>query len=68
MYEMTCYILYSEIDKALSLYREDSELIKINENAWEKPVKCSEIVWENLLLAKKMYEMTDGYFDVTSSL
>ena len=57
--------IYDDINNSLSLYKDDSEINIINKNAHKKPMVCSDLLWENLVLAKEMYEITDGHFDVT---
>jgi FAD:protein FMN transferase len=57
--------IYAEINGALSLYQDDSEISLLNKSAHLKPVKCSDLLWENMVLAKYMYDLTEGNFDVT---
>ena len=57
--------IYAEINDSLSLYQDDSEISLLNKSAHIKPVKCSDLLWENVVLAKHMYDLTEGNFDVT---
>ncbi|WDE96176.1 FAD:protein FMN transferase [Lentisphaera profundi] len=57
--------IYAKINDSLSLYQEDSEISQINKSAHLEPVKCSDLLWENVILAKTMYDLTEGNFDVT---
>jgi len=57
--------IYSEINNSLSLYENGSEVNQLNTKAHLEPVVCSDLMWENVLLAKKMYDLTDGNFDIT---
>ena len=57
--------IYDEINQSMSLYIEDSELSRLNREAALKPFKCSQLLWDNIMLSKEMYELSEGYFDVT---
>ena len=55
-----------ELHNCVNIYDEKSELSKLNTVAHEKPVVCSELLWDILQDARFGYEVSDGYFDVTS--
>ncbi|EDM25343.1 thiamin biosynthesis lipoprotein [Lentisphaera araneosa HTCC2155] len=57
--------IYAKINDSLSLYQDDSEISLLNKSAHLEPVKCSDLLWENVILAKSMYDLTEGNFDVT---
>lgn len=57
--------IFDEINNTLSTYKEDSEISRLNREAFDKKFKCSPYLWENLLAAKEAYEFSDGAFDVT---
>lgn len=58
--------LIQELHNCVNIYDEKSELSKLNALAYEKPVVCSELLWDILQDARFGYEVSDGYFDVTS--
>ena len=58
-------VLFNKIEKSLSSYDKTSELSFINQNAHKHPIKCSEIFWDNLIIAEKAYYLSDGFFDIT---
>src|SRR5690606_33978704 len=53
------------LDAQLSIYRESSEMSQINTRAAEAPVPVEPRLFELLLRARRIYEETDGAFDVT---
>ena len=53
------------IEDALSTYKPESEINAMNKTAHLSPFKCSDILWENLLLAEYAYGISNGGFDVT---
>ena len=56
-----------EIETRLSLDRKDSELSKINKEAFDKPVKLSDELYFILKRARQVSLLSDGAFDVTGS-
>ncbi|MCM8527798.1 MAG: FAD:protein FMN transferase [Lentisphaeraceae bacterium] len=57
--------LVDSVEGALSTYKVESEITAMNEQASKAPFKCSDILWENLLLAEYAYNISNGGFDVT---
>ena len=55
----------SELDKKLSLYNEDSEVFKINQNAGKDFVKVSGETFEILSLSKELSKESGGALDLT---
>lgn len=55
----------SGIDKKLSLYNEDSEIFKINQNAGKDFTKVSSETFEILSLSKELSKQSDGALDLT---
>ncbi|MDH3450984.1 MAG: FAD:protein FMN transferase [Gammaproteobacteria bacterium] len=55
----------ARIDAAMSVYREDSEVSRINRDAAQAPVAVSAELYELLERAVGMFELTGGAFDVT---
>lgn len=54
-----------EVQDHLSFHDHNSELSKINRQAFEQPVKLSSITWQVLSFAQALSELTEGIFDVT---
>ncbi len=61
--EIKTYV--SDLDKKLSLYRKNSEISQINENAGKDYVKVSDETFEILSDAKKLCEYSNGNLDIT---
>ena len=57
--------LVDSIEASLSTYKADSEINAMNAEAAKSPFKCSQVLWENLLLAEYAYKISNGGFDVT---
>lgn len=53
------------VDRALSLYKEDSELSLANRKAALEPVPCSNDLFESLHVANEVYRFSGGAFDPT---
>ncbi len=60
-----CKKEFDAVDKLCSLYNIQSELSRINTNASNAPVKCSDDMWLLLMRSKKAYIESDGHFDIT---
>jgi len=55
------------IDRAMSPYKADSELSKVNRDAHKKPVVISRELYDLIVRAEKLSVQTDGAFDITFS-
>ena len=53
------------LNNTISLFREESELNRLNEKAGQQAVKCSPELWSILKQARKAYKKTDGAFDIS---
>ena len=53
------------VDKLMSGYKADSELSRLNRDAYKSPVKVSQPLFEVLLSSVAFSRKTDGAFDVT---
>ncbi|NQZ59984.1 MAG: FAD:protein FMN transferase, partial [Lentisphaeraceae bacterium] len=58
-------VLFNKIENTLSTYKPDSEINAMNISAHEKPFLCSNILWDNFMLAEQAWKMSNGAFDVT---
>ena len=47
------------------LYNKNSELCRLNSQAYHQPFKCSEMMWQLLTRAEKAYLESDRCFDIT---
>lgn len=55
-----------EIEKQLSVFKEDSAVSVVNRNASTQAVRVDRSLFELLLLCKELYDETEGAFDITS--
>jgi thiamine biosynthesis lipoprotein len=55
----------TKVDDLMSDYKDDSEITKINRNAYKAPVKVSEPTFEVLQKGLEFSELSDGAFDIT---
>jgi thiamine biosynthesis lipoprotein len=53
------------VDKLMSDYKPDSELSKVNQEAFKNPVKISKPLWEVLSKSIAFSKKTNGAFDIT---
>jgi len=53
------------VDDLMSDYKQDSQISRVNRNAFRRPVKVSEPVFEVLQEAVRFSKLTAGVFDVT---
>lgn len=53
------------VDNLMSDYKEDSEITRINRNAFARPVKVGPATFEVILRSIEFSRLTDGAFDVT---
>jgi thiamine biosynthesis lipoprotein len=54
-----------KVDDLMSDYKSDSDISRVNREAYEKPVRVSEPTFEVLQRSVEFSKMTDGAFDVT---
>jgi thiamine biosynthesis lipoprotein len=55
------------VEAALTVFRDTSELVRVNRAAWEAPAPASEELFGLLQLCRELHLQTDGAFDVTST-
>jgi len=55
------------LEKMLNRYDPTSEVSKVNENAPLVAVQLSDELWEIMLDCRRYYELTEGFFDVTTT-
>jgi thiamine biosynthesis lipoprotein len=56
---------FDRLDSMMSVWRQGSDILRLNEAAGEHPVQVSPEVLEALTIAQRVSEWTDGKFDVT---
>lgn len=54
-----------EIEKICNIFKQDSELSKLNSTAFKKEVVCSPLLWELMTESDRFYKVSGGSFDVT---
>jgi thiamine biosynthesis lipoprotein len=54
-----------ELHDQINLFDEDSELIQLNQTAFDHPFVCSDRLWDLLKTARQAYDETGGAFDVS---
>ena len=54
-----------KVDKLMSDYKSDSEISRVNREAYEKALQVSDSTYEVLQRSIEFSEMTDGAFDIT---
>ena len=54
-----------ELHDRINLFDEDSELIQLNQTAFDSPFECSDELWDLLETARRAYNETGGAFDVS---
>lgn len=63
---MEAFQLIDLLEDQLTIYRDHSELSRINQTAFDKKVVVENRLFELLALAKRIYLDTQGAFDITS--
>jgi thiamine biosynthesis lipoprotein len=56
---------FDRLDHLMSVWKDDSDIVRLNAAAGDHPVKVSAETTEVLVLSKQMSELTAGKFDVT---
>jgi FAD:protein FMN transferase len=59
--------LVEALEGRLSYFRPESEIARINRLAAETPIELDPPLWALLSLAMRLYEETDGAYDITST-
>lgn len=56
---------FREISAICNRFDPESELSRLNATAYREPFACSDELWDILMKAKRMYDLSGGGFDVT---
>ena len=56
---------FNQVNNHCSRFIPKSELSKLNASAYDRPFKCSKLLWNALQQSNFFYKMTDGAFDIT---
>ena len=62
-------VVFARVDQLegqLSVYRSESEVSKLNQQAWQQPVVAESGLFELFTLASRLSRETDGAFDITA--
>ena len=57
--------LFDEIENTLSTYKPESEISKLNQTGHIQAHECSNILYQNLVMAEAAWKASNGAFDVT---
>ncbi|MBQ4328550.1 MAG: FAD:protein FMN transferase [Lentisphaeria bacterium] len=60
-----CKNEFDAVNRICSLFSAESELSRINANAFDAPVKCSDEMWYLLMRSKEAFIESGGKFDIT---
>lgn len=60
------FALIDELEDQMTVYRDQSEISQLNQNAFNQPVKIEHRLFELLQMARAIHDATDGAFDVTA--
>lgn len=63
---LAAFDLIEQVEDQLTIYRERSEVIEINQLAAQKPIEVDGDLFELLQLCQQLHHDTDGAFDFTS--
>jgi thiamine biosynthesis lipoprotein len=58
--------LLDALEDQMTVYRDTSEICRVNRLAWRKPVRVEARLFDLLALARRIHEQTEGAFDVTT--
>lgn len=56
---------FREVNAMCNRFDPESELSRLNATAYQEPFACSDELWDLLMKAKAIYELSGGGFDVT---
>jgi len=54
-----------QLHNCINIFNKNSELSKLNQTAYQKPVICSKQLWQIIIAARNAYKKTDGAFDIS---
>lgn len=54
------------IENTCNIFNPESEISRLNNSAFEKPFKCSPLLWAILKKSREYYDLTDGAFDIST--
>ena len=58
--------VFKRIETACNIFNPDSEVSKLNSTAYDKPFKCSPLLWNMFNSSRLAYDVSEGQFDVTA--
>ncbi len=62
----TVYDVFKEVETTCNIFNPQSELARLNKEAFEHPFKCSPLLWDALQGGRKAWKMSNGAFDITA--
>ncbi len=57
---------FTGVSNACNIYNPQSELSRLNKTAFDKPFKCSDMLWHLLQAGRKAYNLSGGDFDISA--
>lgn len=63
---MTAFGLIDELEAQMTVYRDDSEISRLNQKAFENPIEVEARLYQLLCLGRSLHAETNGAFDLTS--
>ncbi|OGV35803.1 MAG: hypothetical protein A2020_08595 [Lentisphaerae bacterium GWF2_45_14] len=60
------YEEFARVENTCSIFKQDSELSRLNASAFEKPFECSKLLWDILSASRDAWKLSGGAFDITA--
>jgi thiamine biosynthesis lipoprotein len=57
--------VFQDVQAVCNIFDPRSEIARLNATAADKPFRCTQMLWDLLLIARRAYEISDGSFDIT---
>jgi thiamine biosynthesis lipoprotein len=61
-----CFDLIDSLEMQMTIYRDDSELARLNASFYDHPVRVEPRLYNLLKLARAIHQATDGAYDITT--
>lgn len=61
-----CFDAIDDVERQLTLYRDDSEIARLNREARDKPIEVDSRLFDLLVDCRRLWSETGGAFDVTA--
>ena len=57
--------VFQDVQAVCNIFDPKSEIARLNATAADKPFRCTQMLWELLLVARRAHEVSNGSFDIT---